>query len=168
MVANQQETKTCLSEKWEKRDEEQLVRENIPLVVSQVLTFTPNHISGFDDCVQVGCIGLLRAIRTFKAELGNKFSTYAVPCIRHEIIKELRKHKLDLALSVDVDMPPQKLDQLWENISVNLDDNELQILELRAAGYTFQEIGKKLGYSDTWANNKMHEVIERLQELNNE
>jgi len=100
--------------------------------------------------------------------LGNKFSTYAVPCIRHEIIKELRKHKLDLALSVDVDMPPQKLDQLWENISVNLDDNELQILELRAAGYTFQEIGKKLGYSDTWANNKMHEVIERLQELNNE
>jgi RNA polymerase sporulation-specific sigma factor len=38
-----------------------------------------------DDLFQVGCIGLLKAIRGFNHELGYQFSTYAVPKIRGEI-----------------------------------------------------------------------------------
>jgi len=101
-------------------------------------------------------------------ELGNKFSTYAVPCIRHEIIKELGKHKLDVSLAIDIDRSSQEYERLWEAISANLTALELKIIELRAEGYTFQEIGKRVGCSDTWANNKMREVIKRLQELHNE
>ena len=44
----------------------------------------------YDDLYQVGCIGLLKACRTFDASKGNAFSSYAIPKIRGEILHFLR------------------------------------------------------------------------------
>ena len=44
----------------------------------------------YDDLVQLGAIGMLKAIRTFDEERGTAFSTYAVPLIIGEIRKFLR------------------------------------------------------------------------------
>lgn len=44
----------------------------------------------FDDLVQVGCIGLCKAIEDFNPELGFKFSTFAFPKIRGEITNLIR------------------------------------------------------------------------------
>lgn len=44
----------------------------------------------YEDLVQIGSIGLLKAIRTFDASLGFAFSTYAVPLIIGEIRRFLR------------------------------------------------------------------------------
>lgn len=38
----------------------------------------------FEDYFQVGCIGLMKAIKKFNADYGYEFSTYAVPIIRGE------------------------------------------------------------------------------------
>lgn len=43
-----------------------------------------------DDFYQIGAIGLIKAAKYFKPELGNQFSTYAVPMITGEIMRELR------------------------------------------------------------------------------
>ena len=44
----------------------------------------------YEDLVQLGSIGLLKAIRTFDPDRGNAFSTYAVPLIIGEIRRFLR------------------------------------------------------------------------------
>jgi RNA polymerase sigma-B factor len=43
-----------------------------------------------DDLKQVGCIGLMKAVRRFRPELGNAFSSFAIPYIRGEIQHYLR------------------------------------------------------------------------------
>lgn len=45
-----------------------------------------------EDYQQAGYIGLLKAARKFKPELGYKFSSYAMPMIMGEIMRERRDH----------------------------------------------------------------------------
>ena len=44
----------------------------------------------YDDLLQVGCMGLIRAIERFELSKGNAFSSFAVPYIRGEIQHYLR------------------------------------------------------------------------------
>ncbi len=44
----------------------------------------------FEDLVQIGSIGLVKAVRNFDVSAGNRFSTYAFPLITGEIKKHLR------------------------------------------------------------------------------
>jgi RNA polymerase primary sigma factor len=69
------------------RDE--LVRRNLALVV----TFVRNQTRGavrFDELVQEGNLGLLRAVAKFDPEAGTRFSTYAVWWIRAYVWKALK------------------------------------------------------------------------------
>lgn len=68
---------------------EELIRENTALVCSIVKRFIGRNVD-FDDLYQLGCLGLLKAIRSFDISLGNQFSTYAVPKISGEIRRFLR------------------------------------------------------------------------------
>lgn len=43
-----------------------------------------------EDLIQIGCIGMLKAIRSFEPDRGNAFSTYCVPLIIGEIRRYLR------------------------------------------------------------------------------
>ena len=57
-----------------------LVSENIALVKSIAKRFLDRG-ADFEDLVQIGAIGLIRAIRGFNHEYGTALSTYAVPMI---------------------------------------------------------------------------------------
>lgn len=67
----------------------ELVRRNIGLVRSIALRFSSR---GYDqeDLIQIGLLGLLKAIRTFDVTRGCTFSTYAVPLVLGEIRRFLR------------------------------------------------------------------------------
>ena len=64
---------------------------NLRLVLSVVQRFN-NRGESVDDIFQVGCIGLIKAIRNFDIDRGVKFSTYAVPMIIGEIRRYLRDY----------------------------------------------------------------------------
>lgn len=49
-----------------------------------------NRGAEYEDLLQIGSIGMLKAIRSFDTELGTQFSTYAVPLIIGEIRRYLR------------------------------------------------------------------------------
>ncbi|MGE5630996.1 MAG: RNA polymerase sporulation sigma factor SigF [Caulobacteraceae bacterium] len=66
-----------------------LVENNIGLVRSVVKRFL-NRGCEYDDLVQIGSIGLLKAIKKFDASFNVKFSTYAIPMIIGEIKRFLR------------------------------------------------------------------------------
>lgn len=69
--------------------ENRFISENTGLVHSLVRRF---HSAGaeYEDLFQAGCIGLLKALRSFDLSMGTAFSTYAVPVILGEIKRYLR------------------------------------------------------------------------------
>ena len=68
---------------------ETLIVENVALVKSIALKFRDRGTE-FDDLMQIGTIGMIKAIRSFDIERGTAFSTYAVPLIVGEIRRHLR------------------------------------------------------------------------------
>ena len=68
---------------------EELVKNNAGLVQSIAVKFSGRGVD-FEDLVQIGNIGMLKAIRSFDLERGVVFSTYAVPLIFGEIRRFLR------------------------------------------------------------------------------
>ena len=68
---------------------ETLIVENVALVKSIALKFRDRGTE-FEDLMQIGTIGMIKAIRSFDTSRGTAFSTYAVPLIVGEIRRHLR------------------------------------------------------------------------------
>lgn len=67
----------------------QLIQLNGGLVRSIALRFRDRGTE-LEDLIQIGTLGMLKAMRSFEPERGNAFSTYAVPLIIGEIRRHLR------------------------------------------------------------------------------
>lgn len=86
------ERNTALLERFREGDESaeaQLVEENLGLVRTVARRFLDRGTE-YEDLVQIGTIGMIKAIRSFSLERGTAFSTYAVPLIVGEIRRHLR------------------------------------------------------------------------------
>lgn len=68
----------------------QLVEENLPLVHSIARRFTDRGLD-YEDLLQIGSLGLLKAILDFDLTYEVRFSTFAVPKIMGEIKQHLRR-----------------------------------------------------------------------------
>ena len=68
---------------------EELVILNSGLVRTVALRFRDRGLD-FEDLIQIGTMGLIKAIRSFDIDRGTLFSTYAVPMIFGEIRRTLR------------------------------------------------------------------------------
>ncbi|MBE6674132.1 MAG: sigma-70 family RNA polymerase sigma factor [Ruminococcaceae bacterium] len=68
---------------------EELMANNLGLVRSIAFKFRDRGVE-YEDLVQIGSIGMLKAIRSFDLEKGTVFSTYAVPLIIGEIRRFIR------------------------------------------------------------------------------
>lgn len=92
------------------KEVERILTENINLVrhiAHQVRRYCSEP---FEDLEQLGCIGLLKAIDRFDADKGIKFSCYALPYIRGEMMRYLR----DKASPVNI---PRTLHDLHSRIT---------------------------------------------------
>ncbi len=68
---------------------ETLLEANSGLIWSVVRRYIGRGVDG-EDLYQLGCLGFLKALRTFDESYGTRFSTYAVPKISGEIRRFLR------------------------------------------------------------------------------
>ena len=68
---------------------EQLISQNMGLVKNIARRFTGRNTE-YEDLVQIGTIGMLKAAKSFDTSFGTVFSTYAVPLIIGEIRRFLR------------------------------------------------------------------------------
>ena len=68
---------------------EALMENNLGLVRSIAIRFRDRGVE-YEDLVQIGSIGMLKAIRSFDLSKGTVFSTYAVPLIIGEIKRYIR------------------------------------------------------------------------------
>ena len=95
-----------------------------------------NRGEPLDDLVQVGTIGLIKAIDRFDPERGLEFTTYATPTI----LGEIKRHFRDKGWSIRV---PHRLQEL--SAKVNQATDELTV-ELQRSP-SVEEIAAKLGVS---------------------
>jgi RNA polymerase sigma-B factor len=68
----------------------QILELNLGLVKKEVCHWINQCQENYDDLLQVGCIGLIRAIERFDTEKGFAFSSFATPYIKGEIQHYLR------------------------------------------------------------------------------
>ncbi|WP_320670682.1 SigB/SigF/SigG family RNA polymerase sigma factor [Patulibacter defluvii] len=86
-------------------DREQMVHRGLPLVRSLARPYAGKG-EQLEDLVQVGCVGLLKAIDRFDPYAGTRFVTFAAPNITGEIKRHFRDH----CWSVHVPRGIQELD----------------------------------------------------------
>ena len=111
-----------------------LVEENLGLVRKVARRFLDRGTE-YEDLVQIGTIGMVKAIRSFSAERGTVFSTYAVPLIIGEIRRHLR------------DEGPIKVSRIYKRQGLMLmcEKNRIAAEEGREAGVA--ELAARCGVS---------------------
>jgi RNA polymerase sigma-B factor len=126
---------------------EDLVRLHLPLVEHLTRRFL-NRGEHYDDLLQVGTIGLIKAIDRFDAERGVEFSTYATPTI----LGEIKRHFRDKSWAIRV---PRRLQELRAAIS----STTAELTQDLGRSPTVKEIAGKIGVTE-------EEVIEGLESAN--
>ena len=94
----------ALSKRFRKGDEDaykQLVQANLRLVVSVAKQFRGRGLP-FQDLIQEGSIGLLKAAKKFDPERGYKFSTYATWWIRQSISRAIQDKSRTIRMPVHI------------------------------------------------------------------
>jgi RNA polymerase sigma-B factor len=123
---------------------DRLVEMHLPLVRHLALRFR-NRGEPLDDLVQVGTIGLIKAVDRFDLEREVEFSTYATPTV----VGEIKRHFRDKGWAIRV---PRRLQELRQQISI-----------------ASQDLGQKFGRSPTVAELSTHlgvsdeEILEGLE-----
>ena len=149
--------------------EGQLVDKHYGLVVTQALRFSSNK-QDLEDHIQVGLIGLVKAIRNYDSEK-SKFSTFATTCIKNEIFRYIRKNKKKplphivhtrSILGKNADFYTAK-DPLWELIPDSLNDQEKLVLYLKTQNYTHKEIAETLSCTKNHVKNVVRKLISILK-----
>ena len=82
----------ALIERAQNNDEDakaELLQNNIPLIKSIVRRYQNKQIE-YEDLLQLGTLGFIKAVNNFDASFGVRFSTYAVPMIAGEIKRYIR------------------------------------------------------------------------------
>lgn len=89
-----------------------LIEHNLPLIKSIVRRYKNKQIE-YDDLVQLGTLGLVKAINNFNSDYGVRFSTYAVPMIAGEIKRFIRDDGA-IKVSRSIKAETQKLNRFIE------------------------------------------------------
>ncbi|MBI3923991.1 MAG: SigB/SigF/SigG family RNA polymerase sigma factor [Armatimonadetes bacterium] len=111
---------------------DELVTQHLNLVRYLAGKFA-NRGENLEDLIQVGCLGLIKAIERFDPERGTEFTTYATPTI----VGEIKRHFRDKGWAIKV---PRRLQEF--NASVAKTTEELTAALGRVP--TAEEIARKL------------------------
>src|SRR5919106_90864 len=123
---------------------EQLIEQYLPLVRSLARRYSYRG-EQLEDLVQVGCIGLIKAIDRFDIDRGVELTTYATP----NIIGEIKRHFRDKGWSVRV---PRGLQELNVQLSRLIEQLTVQL----GRSPTISELAKGAGVEE-------EEVLEALE-----
>ena len=182
-----QEEEIDLLENWNDDSWKVLAERNMRLGVHLANKW---HGTGLDpdDLFSIALMGITKAAKAFKPELGNKFATFAGTVINNEILMEIRrqkKHKHVLSYShplvqektgdffmlEDILQDPVNVEDKVEVLQVldaveQLPELERKIISLRKDGYGQMEISTLLGCSqanvsrrEKAAKNKLRKII---------
>lgn len=134
---------------------EQALIELMPLVRALAVRYAGRG-EPFEDLVQVGSLGLIKAVDRFDVDRGSDFASYAVPTI----VGEIRRYFRDKAWAMHV---PRRLKELSVRLSRILDELTAElgrsptVAELaEAAGVDEEEVVDALDSSNAYSTRSLH------------
>ena len=129
-----------------------LLKHNIKLVVHQVKSRFKTVEYDQKELIQIGVIGLMKAIDNFDTAKNVEFATYATRCIDNEILvflRKLKKHKNTVSL--------------YETINYDENGNELKFCDIIHDDDNLEE-----NYIDKETRNEIQEIVNNLPTLERE
>lgn len=117
----------------DKKARDVIIERNLRLV-SHIIRKYYSAYQSPDELLSVGCLGLIKAVDSFKSELGTRFATYGAKCVQNEILMFFRSRKkqqneVSINDTIDIDKDGNPLTYL-DIISVDeniADDIDLSI-----------------------------------------
>ncbi len=142
-------------------DMEELIEKHAGLVKSIALRLAQVYGEEADDLIQIGYIGLIKAIKGFDKARGFKFSTYAVPLITGEIKSQMRDTgRIKMSRSLKADM---SLIRKAENNYILKKGQSPRVSELtKATGLDEERIKQVLQAYDVMQNIEDYEKIDLM------
>ena len=159
---------------------EQVVLNNVGMV--GLILKSLNLNTQDEDLYSIGMIGVVKAVNTFNPDKGVKFSTYATPIIRNEILMTFRKKRIIPAFSLDesynlgngesIDFSEMIADSSrfeeeviadiqMERMLSTLSDREKKIVSLSMDGKTQKEIAEILGLSQSYISRIIKSICKK-------
>lgn len=145
--------------------------DNIKMAYQIAWRFTPTTVVDREDIIQMALIGLHKAIKNYKEELGFKFSTYACKIMRNEILKELKRFKHHASLEemelnvVDTSpTPEEEVLGALERFKSILTDREYTVIQLTIKGYNQKEISKQIKVSQSQVSRIFIKAKDKVKE----
>jgi RNA polymerase sigma-B factor len=154
MTSPEQKTDRDLLRRYHERGDlearERLIEQYLPLVRSLARRYSYRG-EQLEDLVQVGCIGLIKAIDRFDVDRGVELTTYATP----NIIGEIKRHFRDKGWSIRVPRGLQELNvrlsRLIEDLTVQLERSPTIPELAKAAGVEEEEVLEALESGQAYA-----------------
>jgi RNA polymerase primary sigma factor len=112
-----------------------LIEKNLRLVVSVAKKYRGMGLP-FEDLIQEGNIGLMKAAERFDSELGNRFSTYAIRWIRQAIVRAIEDKGRAIRLPAHAQEKARKAGRVRNEFSAALGREP-----------TDEEVAEKLGWT---------------------
>jgi len=163
------------------RDELFLAHGKLVISIARSINLVSSHVD-YDDLYQVGCLALIKAIKTYNAESAATFKTYASTCIYNAVLDEVRKSKdvptepIDDASDFDApsgdDVEQEYIEKettalLYNALKGTLSELEFSVLNLYLIGLSYQEISDKLRVEKKKVDNTLTAIKHKAQEILN-
>ena len=102
LTAEEEKELTIAYQQGDKSAKTKLVGANLRLVVMAAKHYSTHTSVAFEDLVQEGNIGLMRAVDTFNPSLGWRFSTYAMPWIKQSISRAILNQSRTIRIPIHI------------------------------------------------------------------
>ncbi len=136
----------------------------------------------YDDLVQEGFVGLLKAVNTYRHDENVKFSTYANVCVRNKIVSSLKKNSLINGVEFTDEMADElfeagegdpesifieneQMDEVYEKITSALSEQEWKVFQLFLTGMAYNQMALNLGVTVKSVDNAMQRVRRKLKSV---
>ena len=136
----------------------------------------------YEDLVQEGFVGLLKAVNSYRHDENVRFSTYANICVKNKIISSLKKNSLINGVEFTDEMAEElfsvgggdpesiyirneQMDEVYDKITSALSEQEWKVFQLFLTGMAYNQMALNLGVSVKSVDNAMQRVRRKLKSV---